>query len=310
MPKERDTIVPSDAIPSPPNKAETVRRLQIEHVTTYAFKGLVTLLPHTLRLRPREGQDIRIESAKLEFSPPCQLRWQRDVYGNSVAVASFAAPADRLSIASGILLQHYDEQPLDFLVADSAVRYPFQYDLAEQIDLGPYLLPVFPSDQALIAQWLRPIWQVGATLETFSLLYALNSAIARDFNYVIREQPGIQTPAETLNQRSGSCRDTATLFIEACRWLGLAARFVSGYLYSPVPQGLGSTHAWSEVYLPGAGWKGFDSTSGLLTGADHIAVAVSRHPASVSPVAGAFLAASPHTPVMDVSVTVAEITSR
>jgi len=284
-----------------------MRRLTIEHVTTYQFPGLVTLLPHTLRLRPREGQDIRIESAKLDISPPGQLRWHRDVYGNSVAEARFAAAAGRLSITSRVLLQHYDEQPLDFLVADSAVRYPFQYELAEQIDLGPYLLPVFPADQAQIAAWLRPLWQPGQVVETYLLLEWINKAIACGFSYLRREQPGIQTPAETLSQRSGSCRDTATLFIEACRWLGLAARFVSGYLYTPVPQGLGSTHAWSEVYLPGAGWKGFDSTSGLLTGTDHIAVAVSRHPGAVPPVAGAFTASAPLTPDLQVTVAVTEI---
>lgn len=284
-----------------------MRRLAIEHLTRYQFPGLVTLLPHSLRLRPREGPDLRIESAELNISPPCQLRWHRDVYGNSVAEANFSQPAPSLSIQSRILLQHYDEQPLDFVVAESAVRYPFQYELAEQIDLGPYLLPVFPNDQAMIGQWLQPLWQPGMTMETFTLLYALNTHIARNFSYVIREQPGIQSPSESLQQRSGSCRDTATLFIEACRWLGLAARFVSGYLYSPVPQGLGATHAWAEVYLPGAGWKGFDSTSGLVTGADHIAVAVSRHPGSVPPVAGAFFAPSLQIPDMQVRISVMEI---
>lgn len=284
-----------------------MRRLQIQHATTYQFARPITLLPHSLRLRPREGPDIRIESAELDISPPCELRWHRDVYGNSVAEARFATLADRLSINSRILIRHYDEQPLDFLVADAAVRYPFNYDIGEQIDLGPYLLPMFPSDQGLLGEWLRPVWQPGTVVETFCLLDTLNKAIARDFDYVVREQPGIQSPRETLSQRSGSCRDTATLFIESCRRLGLAARFVSGYLYSPVPQGLGATHAWSEVYLPGAGWKGFDSTSGLLAGADHIAVAVSRHSGSVPPVAGAYVAVIPQTPKMQVTVRVAEV---
>lgn len=285
-----------------------MRRLQIDHLTVYEFAEAVALLPHKLLLRPREGQDIRIESASLSIYPAHQLRWQRDVYGNSVAVASFAAPSQRLSIASQILLWHYDSQPLDFLVADSAVRYPFQYDPAEQIDLGPYLLPIFPADQPQIAAWLRPLWQPGQVVETYLLLEWINKAIASSFTYMQREQPGVQTPATSLAGHSGSCRDTATLFIEACRCLGLAARFVSGYLHSPgAPQGPGATHAWSEVYLPGAGWKGFDSTSGLLAGGDHIAVAVGRHPESVPPVAGSFLAAQPLSPQMRVSVQVAEI---
>ncbi len=285
-----------------------MRRLQIDHLTVYEFAEAVTLLPHKLLLRPREGQDVRIESATLAICPAHQLRWQHDVYGNSAAVASFTAPSQRLSIESHVLLRQYGSQPLDFLVADSAVRYPFQYDPAEQIDLGPYLLPIFPADQPQIAAWLRPLWQPGQVVETYLLLEWINKAIASGFTYMQREQPGVQTPAASLAERSGSCRDTATLFIEACRCLGLAARFVSGYLHSPgAPQGPGATHAWSEVYLPGAGWKGFDSTSGLLAGGDHIAVAVGRHPESVPPVAGSFFADSLLSPQMRVAVQVAEI---
>jgi transglutaminase-like putative cysteine protease len=124
----------------------------------------------------------------------------------------------------------------------------------------------------------------------------------------MREEPGVQSPAETLATRSGSCRDYATLFIEACRYLGFAARFVSGYLHSPTTvRGEGSTHAWSEVYLPGAGWKGFDSTSGHVVGHDHIAAAVSRHPEAIPPVCGSFAASTPQNPLMKVSVQVSEI---
>ncbi|MFZ2313343.1 MAG: transglutaminase family protein [Methylobacter sp.] len=139
----------------------------------------------------------------------------------------------------------------------------------------------------------------------------MNKAIATGFAYQQREEPGVQTPADTLTRRTGSCRDFATLFIEACRSLGLAARFVSGYLYSlTLPQGQGATHAWSEVYLPGAGWKGFDSTSGQVVGNQHITVAVSRHPESVPPVSGSFIAsptANPQSPEMTVMVEVTEI---
>lgn len=285
-----------------------MRRLQIDHLTVYEFSGPVQLLPHRLLLRPREGQDIRIEAAELSIFPAHRLRWQRDVCGNSVAVASFLAPSYRLSIASRVRLCHYGDQPLDFLVADSAVFYPFQYDPAEWVELGPYRLPVFPEDQPQVGRWLRPFWQPGHVVETYSLLEWVNKALACGLGYVRREQPGVQTPAQTLAAGCGSCRDTATFFIEACRWLGLAARFVSGYLYEPgAPQGPGATHAWAEVYLPGAGWKGFDTTSGLLTGHDHIAVAVGRHPEAVPPVAGAFIAGTPQSPTMRVSVRVAEI---
>jgi transglutaminase-like putative cysteine protease len=285
-----------------------MRRLQIEHETTYEYAETVTMLPHKLLLRPREGHDIRIESADLTISPAHHLQWQRDVYDNAVAWASFGEPSNWLSIVSRLLLQHYDDRPLDFLVADFAVFYPFQYEAAERVDLGPYLLPVFVSDQPLLGTWLRPFWQPGQVVETYVLLDTINKAIARDFAYQQREQPGVQTPATTLANRSGSCRDSATLFIEACRNLGLAARFVSGYLCStPVAPGQGATHAWAEVYLPGAGWKGFDPTSGQVVGNDHIAVAVSRHPEWVPPVSGSFLAATPQSPRMQVAVRVAEI---
>jgi transglutaminase-like putative cysteine protease len=285
-----------------------MRCLQVEHATIYQYGSAVSLLPHRLLLRPREGQEIRIESAELAIAPAHQLRWQRDVYDNAVAVASFSEPSRRLSIQSRVLLQHYQDRPLDFLVADHAVYFPFRYDPAESVDLGPYLGPVFAEDQPLLNTWLRPFWIPGQVVETYLLLEWINKAIATGFTYRQREEPGVQTPATTLAQRAGSCRDFATLFIEACRGLGLAARFVSGYLYSP-GSGLyaGATHAWAEVYLPGAGWKGFDSTSGRIVGNDHIAVAVHRHPESVPPVAGAFVPATAASPVMQVAVRVLEL---
>jgi transglutaminase-like putative cysteine protease len=285
-----------------------MRRLRIEHVTTYHYGSAVTLLPHRLLLRPREGHDIRIESAQLVIAPEHQLKWQRDVYDNSVAQVSFLEPSDRLSISSHVVLQHSQDRPLDFLVADYAVRFPFQYAAAEQSDLGPYLSPIFAEDQPLLRAWLPSFWKPGQVVETYLLLEWINKAIATGFTYEQREQPGVQTPTATLTRRAGSCRDYATLFIEACRYLGLATRFVSGYLYSSGSgQFPGATHAWSEVYLPGAGWTGFDSTSGQVVGNQHIAVAVHRHPESVPPVAGAFHAVTPQSPVMDVAVHVAEL---
>jgi transglutaminase-like putative cysteine protease len=285
-----------------------MRHLQIKHITTYEYAETVTLLPHKLLLRPREGHDIRIESAELIIAPAHHLQWQRDVYDNAVAQATFLEPASRLSIGSRVLIQHYDDQPLDFLVADYAALFPFQYDAAERVDLGPYLPVIFDQDLPLLSTWLRQFWQSGQVVETYLLLEWINKAIATGFTYQQREEPGVQTPAATLTKRAGSCRDFATLFIEACHYLGLAARFVSGYQYSPtLLQGQGATHAWSEVYLPGAGWKGFDSTSGQVVGNNYIAVAVSRYPEAVPPVSGSFQAVNPQSPVMSVVVEVAEI---
>lgn len=285
-----------------------MRRLQIDHLTTYRFSETVTLLPHTLLLRPREDADVHIEAARISIFPSHRLHWHSDQHGNAVAVAYFSVASDRLSIASHVLLQHHNGQPLNFLVAESAVRYPFRYSNHEQAVLQPYLLASFGQDQPDVGAWLRSFWQPGQVTETFVLLDTLNKVIARDFAYLQRPQAGVQAPAETLAKHSGSCRDTATLFIEACRYLGMAARFVSGYLHSPFArQDPGSTHAWSEVYLPGAGWKGFDSTSGLLAGDRHVAVAVGTHPESIPPVSGAFVAPRPQSPLMEVSVSVAEI---
>ncbi len=287
-----------------------MRRLQIKHLTTYQYAQNVTLLPHRLLLRPREGHDIRIESAELIISPAHQLQWQRDVYDNAVAQATFAQQCNRLSIESRIILQHYDAQPLNFLVADYAVRFPFQYDADERVDLGPYLKTLFVQDRPLLSSWLGQFWYSGQVVETYLLLEWINKAIATGFTYEHREEPGVQTPAATLSKRAGSCRDFATLFIEACHYLGLAARFVSGYQYSAgLMREQGATHAWSEVYLPGAGWKGFDSTTGQVTGNNHIALAVSRHPERVPPVSGAFIASGYQSPLMQVVVEVADITA-
>jgi transglutaminase-like putative cysteine protease len=287
-----------------------MRRLQIKHVTSYQYAESVSLLPHKLLLRPREGHDIRIESAELIISPANQLQWQRDVYDNAVAQVTFLEPGKLLSIDSRVLIEHYDDQPLNFLVADYAVFFPFLYDNSERVDLEPYLSTIFSQDQLILNGWLEQFWKKGQVVETYLLLEWINKAIATGFTYQQREEPGVQTPAATLTRRTGSCRDFATLFIDACRSLGLAARFISGYLYSPaLPLGQGSTHAWSEVYLPGAGWKGFDSTTGQVVGNDHIAVAVSRHPEAVPPVSGSFRAtpnATPQSPVMHVSVEVTE----
>jgi transglutaminase-like putative cysteine protease len=285
-----------------------MRRLLIKHVTTYQYTEPVTLLPHKLLLRPREGHDIRIESAELVIFPAHHLQWQRDVYDNAMAEATFTERGSQLSIDSRVLIQHYDDQPLNFLVADYAVLFPFQYNAAERADLGPYLSAIFEQDRPLLSTWMHQFWNSGQVVETYLLLEWINKAIATGFTYQQREEPGVQTPATTLTSRAGSCRDFATLFIEACRSLGLAARFVSGYLCSPtLLQGQGATHAWSEVYLPGAGWKGFDSTSGQVVGNHHIAVAVSRHPESVPPVSGSFQATTPQSPLMRVMVEVAEI---
>lgn len=281
-----------------------MQQLKVSHLTEYTFADFVTLEPHRLLLRPREGHDIRILSSRLDISPAYEIRWHRDVYDNNVATVSFLEAASRLSIFSEITLEHYHESPLDFVVADYAVNYPFQYQAREEADLAPYLQPNYPADQEFLNAWLLQTGMGQLQVESYVLLDNLSKWISQNLNYNMREEPGVQSPSETLTGGGGSCRDYAALFMEICRQLGLACRFVSGYLHAPSTEtGNGHTHAWAEVYLPGPGWKGFDPTSGELTGKQHIPVAVARHPEWIPPVAGSFVG-SAQTPALTVNVQV------
>ena len=267
-----------------------MRRLKILHRTYYNFSGPVQLQPHRLMLRPREGPGLHIECSKLDIAPAAQIRWLRDAYDNSVAIATFGSPSAHLAIVSECVVQQFDESPLDFLVEDFAVNYPFTYDANSAEVLRPYLYGRPPGDQAALGAWVHRYWHPGEPVQTYGLLARLCAGINESLAYQMREQPGVQSALETLTRGRGSCRDFAYLFMQAAQLLGLAARFVSGYLHAPFEDGRsGSTHAWAEVYLPGAGWKGFDPTSGEIAGSRHIAVAVARQPEEVSPVTGAFL---------------------
>jgi len=313
---QRAAVLPPPASPRSrlrclpkPARIWVVRRIQIHHLTRYHYAETVTLLPHTLHLRPRDGHDIRVASSRLEINPEFEIRWKRDVYGNSVAVVNFLQPAADLVITSEVVVEHYEEAPLEFVLEDSAQHFPFRYDLAEQIDVAPYQSPVFPQDRALVKAWIADLCDQPAGTDTIALLTSVNRKIASELRYQLREEPGVQAPAHTLSTGNGSCRDFATLFIEICRHCGLASRFISGYLLNEaVDQPHSATHAWSEVYLPGAGWRGFDSTSGLVVSGDHIAVAVHRHPEAIPPVAGSFIGSAQARPELSVDVQVTRIT--
>lgn len=267
-----------------------MQRYKILHRTYYNFSGPVQLEPHALRLRPREGYELHIESATLEITPPATLRWHRDAEDNSVAIATFDTPASQLVIESEVIIQQFNEAPLDFLVAEYATDYPFAYTPEDRVILSPYLNDAGHTSSEMLAAWVASLWQPGEAIQTYSLLQRLSSHIQQTLVYQIREEPGVQTATDTLTRGSGSCRDFANLFMEAARHLGLASRFVSGYLHAaPSSANYGSTHAWAEVFLPGAGWKGFDPTIGAIVGADHFAVAVARLPESVPPIAGSFV---------------------
>lgn len=285
-----------------------MKRLRIEHVTEYSFGQWVTLMPHRLLLRPRESHQVRIVSSSLVLTPVAELRWQRDVLDNSVALARFGQASDALRIVSIVELENYEEAPLDFVVEDSAVTYPFEYVPADRMDLEPFRAPSWPADETWVLEWLGSLGLRMWPIETFTLLDRLNRAIHGNLRYEVREEPGVRSPRSTLALGSGSCRDFAALFLEACRALGLASRFVSGYLHAPSTEaGHAATHAWAEVYLPGPGWKGFDPTLGELTGCHHIAVAVARHPEAVPPVSGSFLGSPDVRPILRVDVCVREL---
>lgn len=268
---------------------ENMQRYKIVHRTYYNYSASVSLGPHTLLLRPREDHELRIESFVLKSRPEAKLLWHRDVEGNSVATAAFEESTQQLYIESEVVIQQYNESPLDFIVADYAINYPFLYHADEMFMLSPYML--LPDQQTLeiLNRWIENVWKTGEAIQTYTLLQGLAAHIYGTLVYKVREEPGVQTAVETLTLGSGSCRDFAALFMEAVKCLGLASRFVSGYLYAPMMSDqIGSTHAWAEVYIPGAGWKGFDPTIGDIVGKDHIPVAVARLAESIPPISGTF----------------------
>lgn len=273
-----------------------MQRYKIIHRTHYNYDDEVTLGQQQLLLRPREDHELRIESFELVITPTAKLLWHRDIENNSVAIATFRQTTQQLLIESEVVIQQYNESPLDFLVADYALSYPFSYQQEDSILLDPYRALPIANEVAVIKPWIDSFWQANEAIETYSLLQRLTSHIHQTLSYRVREEPGVQSASHTLGCGNGSCRDFAWLFMQAVRCLGLASRFVSGYLYAPMlSEKPGATHAWSEVYLPGAGWKGFDPTIGKIVGSDHIPVAVSRLAESVPPVGGSYVGSDKST---------------
>lgn len=283
-----------------------MKRIEIRHTTRYGFSAQVRLGPHTLLLRPREGHDVRIVASTLRIEPTAVITWQRDYYENVRAIATFGeATASELVVESRLEVELYETMPLNFVVEPHAVYLPFEYSAEETIALRPFLEPVYADNPAVDA-WLAPYRKVDSRSETYAVLDRINRQINGELQYEVRAQPGVLAPAELLRRGRGSCRDMAALFVEACRRLGVGARFVSGYAHGPgTERGGASSHAWAEVYLPGAGWKGFDPTAASIVGPDHITVAVHRHPEAIPPVAGSFTGPQGRAPklVVDVQIT-------
>jgi transglutaminase-like putative cysteine protease len=285
-----------------------MKRLRISHLTEYEYIEPVIFGPHRILVRPREGHDVHIESSRLEIEPDATVKWLRDIYGNSIAILTFFASGARLRVLSEVVVNHYDENPLDFTVDTEAAAYPFQYPVDEHAELIPYRFPSYPRDAAPIREWLVQFYKPGQLIGTLDLLSALNTAINRSFVYLQRDESGVQRPAETLAQQSGSCRDFATLMMDATRHWGFGARFVTGYLQTPPDEAQhGATHAWTEIYIPGAGWRGFDPTNDTFAGADHVSVAVARDPEKASPISGSWTGLSGAFQRMNVHVDVVQL---
>jgi transglutaminase-like putative cysteine protease len=283
-----------------------MKRIKITHQTEYLYKVPVTLLPHRALVRPREGHDVHIESSRLVISPHAGVRWLRDIYGNSIAMLEFYEQTDRLSVLSEVVVNHFDEYPLDFLIDPEAISYPFLYSMEEEAELIPYRLASFPRDGAQLRDWLSDLYTPGKLINTFELLSSLNTRIHEKFLYMRREESGVQTPAETIGLGSGSCRDYAVFMMESARQWGFGARFVTGYIQMNEGQH-GSTHAWTEIYIPGAGWRGFDPTNDKVAGAEHVSVAVARDPEKASPLSGLWQGPRDAFNGMNVSVEVVQV---
>jgi len=266
--------------------------LRIHHKTSYRFAEPVTLWPHRLLLRPRESRDLRLVSSNVTVTPAATLSWAQDVFGNSIATASFQTKADHLVIDSVAEIQLDAAAWPVFPISGSAISYPFRYADDEWTDLGGLAAPQYPDPAGRLKAWARGFIG-GSPTDTLSLLKDLSAGVAAQVRYQSREDEGTQTPVQTLDRGSGSCRDFAVLFAEATRTLGFGARIVSGYLYNPDQQsigsgGAGSTHAWAEVYVPGAGWITFDPTNRSVGGFNLIPVAVGRDIRLIMPVTGSF----------------------
>jgi transglutaminase-like putative cysteine protease len=286
--------------------------LCVRHRTEFQYRQPVLLGEHRLMSRPRDSHDLRLLDTALMVAPqPSELRWMHDVFGNSIVVTSFADKSDALVFESTFRAEHYPVPEQTILVESYAQQLPFSYSAEDSADLARTQERQFADPEHAVDQWAKI--HVDATPErnTLNVLIAMTRAIKSEFVYARREEVGVQEPTETLRIKSGSCRDFAVFMMEAARSIGLAARFVSGYLYDEnligAAGGLvggGATHAWLQVYLPGAGWVEFDPTNALVGGRNLIRVAVARNASQAAPLAGAFTGAPDDFLSMNVTVEV------
>jgi transglutaminase-like putative cysteine protease len=290
--------------------APTMPVLTIHHKTEYRYTHPVAFGEHRIMLRPRDGHDLRVLSGSLEIVPePMSLRWIHDVFGNSVAIATFDERAQTLSFSSTAVVEHNPAEEFALTADDPAYFYPFLYAKEEFADLVQYITPQYGDPDGELSAWARNFLDADGPTPTFNILSGMTHGIREQFSYRKRHEHGTQHPLDTLQTKSGTCRDYALFMIEALRRLGIAARFVSGYLFIPGDRahgyaGGGSTHAWVQVYLPSAGWIEFDPTNGIVGTRDLVRVAVARDPRQAIPLHGTYLGSADAFVGMHVSIDV------
>ncbi|MBR0753029.1 transglutaminase family protein [Bradyrhizobium jicamae] len=287
--------------------------LTIHHKTVYRYARPVAFGEHRIMLRPRDSHDLRVLGSDLVIDPqPMSLRWIHDVFGNSVAIATFDERADTLTFVSTATVEHNPADEFALTPDDPAYFYPFLYDDEEFPDLQQFITPQYGDPNGELSAWARRFLDIEAPTPTFNILSDMTHGIRQAFRYRKRHEHGTQHPLDTLQTKSGTCRDYTLFMIEALRRLGIAARFVSGYLAMPSDRahgyvGGGSTHAWVQVYLPSAGWIEFDPTNGIVGTRDLIRVAVARDPRQAIPLHGVYLGAADAFQRMDVDINVVSV---
>ena len=284
--------------------------LTVVHTTTYRYAIPVTFGEHRMMMRPHDSHDLRLLETSLLLRPPGKVRWIHDVFGNSVAIARFSKPATELHVVPRFRAKHYPLAEANVEIEPYARRHPFSYDAAETPDIGRTAERHYADAEHLVDSWARRFVKDTEDHDTMAILSAMTRTIQREFVYNPRDEMGTQDPATTLKTGRGTCRDFALLMMEAARTLGFAARFVSGYLHDDSKLagggdtliGGGVTHAWLQIYLPGAGWVPFDPTNGLVSDRNLIRVAVTRDPSQVVPLKGSFMGKRTDFLGMDVKV--------
>ena len=282
--------------------------LTVSHTTVYRYGEPVGLGEHRMMFRPRASHDLRLIGVELVITPrPAHLRWLHDPFDNSVAVATFEGVTSELRFESIVTLEHFETSLPEYPLEEYARMYPFRYSDEDFPNLERGLMHHYQD--AGVSKWALQFLDPSDSTGTMKILRAMTCGIREQFTYTRRVEKGVQTPAKTLRSRRGSCRDFAVLMMEAARSLGFAARFVSGYIFMPNGSGLaggGSTHAWMQAYLPGAGWIDFDPTNSIIGNRNLIRVAVAWTPEQVLPLWGTYDGPAGACIGMDVTVNVCE----